>query len=225
MPTKLPDPSPPPLAPRARHSRRRGFTLLEVMMGLAVLGIVAGAMFGLIQSSLVSAAQARQIELRRQEVSGFLELVRTALIDLPGDATLYLNIREDSGKNYPELIFQDAPGLLSWGSLVSTAPSSALSLQSQTGGLLQMAITTLPDERLQNTSDRTQPASLQLLGDLTEAKWQFYIAASQQWSDDWPAGRGRPDLIQLTLGLAGDPEPLQVIFWIPKIEAAPPPQT
>lgn len=74
--------------------RQSGMTLLEVVVGLAILGLMAGAIYGIVSGSVEATANlaATQTEDRRMET--FLHRTRQALAHLPTGATLELKILE-----------------------------------------------------------------------------------------------------------------------------------
>ena len=79
------DPSVPPA---------RGMTLLEVVVGLAILGLMAGAIHAIVSGAVESSAilAATQSEDRRLET--FLNRTRSALAHLPTGATVELKVLE-----------------------------------------------------------------------------------------------------------------------------------
>lgn len=74
--------------------RPRGLTLLEVVVGMAILGLMAGAIYGIVSGSVEATAElaATQREDRRMET--FLQRTRQSLAHLPAGATLELKILE-----------------------------------------------------------------------------------------------------------------------------------
>jgi prepilin-type N-terminal cleavage/methylation domain-containing protein len=74
--------------------RQRGLTLLEVVVGLAILALMSGAIYGIVMGSVESTATLAQIQSEDRRVETFLHRTRTALAHLPAGASLELKIIE-----------------------------------------------------------------------------------------------------------------------------------
>lgn len=80
---------------RTEKARRlRGLTLLEVVVGLAILGLMAGAIYGIVMGSVESTATLAHIQTEDRRVETFLQRTRTAFAHLPAGATLELKVLE-----------------------------------------------------------------------------------------------------------------------------------
>ena len=84
----------------------RGFTLIEVTLGLAILVLIFGVIFQLVQMSVLGADAAGKYSLRSREVSGLFALVRQLCLDLPIRSRVGLEPREGGGY---DLVLTDAP--------------------------------------------------------------------------------------------------------------------
>jgi len=85
----------------------RGFTLVEVALGLAILVLIFAAMFRLVQFSVIGADEAGKISVRSREVSGFFALMRQLCLDLSPKSLLRL---ESAGLGWgDDLFLTEAP--------------------------------------------------------------------------------------------------------------------
>ena len=73
---------------------QRGLTLLEVVVGLAILGLMSGAIYGIVMGSVESTAALAHIQSEDRRVETFLQRTRTAFAHLPAGATLELKVIE-----------------------------------------------------------------------------------------------------------------------------------
>jgi prepilin-type N-terminal cleavage/methylation domain-containing protein len=73
---------------------RRGLTLLEVVVGLAILSLMSGAIYGIVMGSVEATASLATVQTEDRRVETFLDRTRLALAHLPGGATLELKILE-----------------------------------------------------------------------------------------------------------------------------------
>ena len=62
----------------------RGFTLIEVVVGLAILSLMAGAIYGIVSGSVEFTAALGLIQSEDRRVESFLHRTRVALTHLPG---------------------------------------------------------------------------------------------------------------------------------------------
>ena len=79
---------------RDRRRRQSGLTLLEVVVGLAILSLMAGAIYGIVMGSVEATASLAMVQSEDRRVETFLDRTRIALAHLPGGATLELKILE-----------------------------------------------------------------------------------------------------------------------------------
>jgi prepilin-type N-terminal cleavage/methylation domain-containing protein len=78
-----------------RKSRRqRGLTLLEIVVGLAVLSMMTGAIYGIVMGSVEAASMLAAVQSEDRRVETFLQRTRTAFAHLPAGATLELKVIE-----------------------------------------------------------------------------------------------------------------------------------
>jgi hypothetical protein len=86
------------------------FTLIEVTLGLAILILIFGVLFQLVQMSMLGADAAAKNSQRSREVSGLFALVRQLCLDLPVRSQLSFEPRAGGGYDLllsnPPLVIQ-----------------------------------------------------------------------------------------------------------------------
>jgi prepilin-type N-terminal cleavage/methylation domain-containing protein len=105
------------IAPDSRHLGRqtqRGLTLLEVVVGLAILSLMAGAIYAIVMGSVEATATLRNIQTEDRRLEALLERTRLAFAHLPAGATLELRRLENEPPRQ-ELILRGVPGAFIWG--------------------------------------------------------------------------------------------------------------
>ena len=90
-----------------KNPNGRAFTLIEVTLGLAILILIFGVLFQLVQMSVLGAEAAGKNSQRTREVSGLFALVRQLCLDLPIRSQISLETRS-SGRGY-DLLISHAP--------------------------------------------------------------------------------------------------------------------
>ena len=86
---------------------KRGFTLIEVTLGLTILVLIFGVIFQMVQFSVLGANASAQASLRSREVSGLFALVRQLCLDLSINSQVSLENR--GGQRGYELVVTNAP--------------------------------------------------------------------------------------------------------------------
>ncbi len=103
------------LEPRASpQTPLRGMTLLEVVVGLAILGLLAGAVFAIVSGSVESSAMLALTQTEDRRVEAFLDRTRTALAHLPAGASLELKVL-GSDPLRQEFVLRGIPEAFVWG--------------------------------------------------------------------------------------------------------------
>lgn len=88
-----------------RFGKSRSFTLIEVTLGLAILILIFGVLFQLVQMSMLGADAAAKNSQRSREVSGLFALVRQLCLDLPVRSQLSFEPRSGGY----DLLFSNPP--------------------------------------------------------------------------------------------------------------------
>ena len=97
------------------NPRRRGFTLLELVIAMGLLAILVGMVFTTARTSL--ALGNTIVETQNEEMlhQAFFELLNRRFTSLPGNTRFDLKV-QDSGSHYiSDLTLQNVPLSFSWG--------------------------------------------------------------------------------------------------------------
>ena len=111
-----------------KHRDLCGLTLIEVVVALAILCLMSGAIYGIVSGSIESTASLALIQSEDRRMEAFLDRVRLAFVHLPATATLQLKIVESEPLRQ-ELIIRGVSDAFLWGdhgwwdkSVVTLAP-------------------------------------------------------------------------------------------------------
>ena len=96
------------------RSGQRALTLLEVVVGLGILSLMAGAIYGIVSGSIESTVNLSLIQTEDRRVEAFLDRTRLAFVHLPATATLELKVLE-SDPLRQELIIRGVDTAFLWG--------------------------------------------------------------------------------------------------------------
>ncbi|MCX6848382.1 MAG: prepilin-type N-terminal cleavage/methylation domain-containing protein [Verrucomicrobia bacterium] len=183
-----------------QSSKAKAFTLLEVIIVLAITALVLGAVYSLAQGTLLLADDVRRAERRDARMQAFTTFCEHLLAELPATALLKLTTTQEHGQYMTRLELEHVR------SPFDETPDCnvALFTQGQPGGGLRLMLT-------------CQDTSVVLFEDLTECEWRVLQAATQQWVPFWSEG-AKPKLIKLAMAQAGG-EATEQVFWIVPTEA------
>lgn len=199
----------------------RAFTLVEMVITMAIFVLLAGAIFGIITGVLQSADVLQDNQNRRDEIMALQEFLKAQLDAMPGKATLHSYQRgTGDGLHLNGIIFGTA-GLL-----------TAIDAKAQPNGLFTLRVatysTTGDDIHAANVFDQAvtgDDESLNwrdLIRDVKSIDWKFMPANDTRWADDWPlATTTKPNLVEFSIQLAGETQPAVTDLWIPPIVNTP----
>ena len=151
-----------------RRRRRLGLTLLEVVVGLAILALMAGAIYGIVMGSVEATATLSRQQTEDRRLETFLDRTRVALAHLPGGATLELKIIESEPLRQ-ELTLRGVNEAYVWG---------------EHGGWDKPAVTLAP----QRWPDDRQPLEKSAKTDLNRAPRFSLAMSSPDFYREQPSG-------------------------------------
>jgi prepilin-type N-terminal cleavage/methylation domain-containing protein len=205
----------------APHSRsQRGFTLIEMMITLAVFILLAGAVFGIMTGVLQSTSALQDNQDRRDQVEALNAYFKKKLGELTPASTL---VSYERG---------DGEGLLQNGILFGDVTSAtAIDAKSQPNGYYVLRLTTLtPIVAEGQTAQDARQVLLQavttddpslvwspLIKDIKTLDWKFLDYNQLPWLDVWN-NTTKPTLVEFSMQPAGDLLSTTMDFWIPKVD-------
>lgn len=161
--------------------RRRGFTLLEVLLALALLGSLLVALNVFVFSMADAWGRGRDERLFAQHaraVANHVEnLLDAAANETGDDAPAVREVRQEGGGEAPRLVFTLPEGsrLLNWPD--KPLPDVELSLAVGSRGGLELGW----QSRLEVNRDQETPRSTVLSPFVTSLGWEYYDADFKRW--------------------------------------------
>ena len=190
-----------------QHPRRQsGFTLLEVVIVLAIVALLLSMIYSIAQGTLTLAddiRRAQRRDSRQQAFTGFCEHLFT---NLPATAVMKLRTTQDGGQYLTQLDLENVP------SPFDGSPNCLVSLftESVPGGGLRLRLS------CRKFADPKQSVSVVLFEDLSQCEWRAFNPATRQWTTIWDKP-SQPLLLELSLTQANDRR--HWTFWIAPNEA------
>jgi len=196
--------------------KRGGFTLIEMIVGLALFSIIASGIFAIVGRTIDLATGITENENREMAHYAFYEMCRDTFAALPGEAKLDLKVAK-SGKNYQSfLAFVNSPKTLSWGvgNRAIDDPAAVLQTRSVRGGAMELVTYTMPNAALRNKVPPSPKNALVLLENVRSMQWRIFDEDTEKWVVSWSPEKRRPRQIELRMEIYGGDQ-FQYQFVIP----------
>lgn len=196
-----------------------GFTLLEVVLSMGILALLAGSIYAISNSAITASRTTMEQQLTLRRVDAFLRVTRDAWLNLPGQATVSLEVvRGMGGDPEPRLTLGNVQGLFGLPSL--GGGSLVLAARPRPDGSRTFTMLRIPAKAGEReiASALSAPGT-PLLPGVRKPRWSFLSGDS--WKEEWPAGNPRPALVRLQFEINGIPDPVEAIFFVPPVSALP----
>jgi prepilin-type N-terminal cleavage/methylation domain-containing protein len=199
------------------HSAR-GFTLLEMVITLVVFVLLAGAVFGIMTGVMQGASTLQDNQNHSDQLIALNAFLKKKLAEMPAQSSL-MSYRRGDGEGL------DQNGLL----FAYENLAEAIDAKVQANGYYTLRMASYDPTMAQNgvaPGDILSAAVLRddptlnwtpLVHDLKDIEWKFQDLNSTQWVDQWSNGSTKPNLIECSLQLAGDLQPITMDFWMPRL--------
>jgi prepilin-type N-terminal cleavage/methylation domain-containing protein len=195
-----------------------GFTLLEMMITLAIFILLAAAVFGILSGVLESTSTLQDNQNHRDQIAALNAYMKKKLGEMPAASTVVSYQRGDGA------------GLVQNGIVFGTVNlATAIDATTQPNGYYSLRLTTFattaaPDQPqdarqvlLQSVStDDPTLVWTPLMGDIKTLDWKFLDFNTTLWVDLWN-GSSKPNLVEFSMQPAGDLQSTTMDFWLPKI--------
>ncbi len=185
-----------------RETDRRGYLLLEVLLALAVLSLVVVMIFQIIQTTLKVTADIDFLQIQQRKVDGICELMRRNFNSMP--ASCLFQTRSVAGST--QLVFQYAPFNFTWAKAGPSFGTVIIAGRTQADGRIALSVLQQAEKSSSNGNIGNDDKSVDwfpLVSDVERINWRFYSQQNGKWVTDWPDVGTKPNLVELTLKLAG----------------------
>lgn len=203
------------------HRQASGFTLLEMVITMAILLLLSGAIFGIIVGVLRGASTLHENQDRRDEIAALNSFLNKKIGDL-GASGGVISYKRDNNEGLPQsgVIINAGAFALAIdtklqrnGYYVLRTTSVAASDSSIPVG---QSVSTYLLEKVTKDEDSLEWATL--IKDLKTTSWRFEDPNTLVWSDYWK-NSFKPNMVEFSIQLGGEPHPEVMEFWLPPIAA------
>ena len=200
--------------------RAGGFTLMEMMITMAIFILLVAAVFALMTGVLQSTSTLQDTQNRREETTALYAFLKQKLTTLPAHYTVVSYQRGDG------------EGLTQNGVLYGNAnQASVVDAKVQDNGYYTIRFATYAIDTAETTSAdarqimqqlvTTDDPSLvwrKLVTDIKTLDWKFQDFNDPNWVEIWTSST-EPNLIEFTMQPAAETQLVTMDFWLPAIHA------
>jgi len=200
--------------------RGKGFTLLEVVIALGLMGMLVGMVFRVAQSSMMLSQAVVEEQNATMERNAFFNLLKNHFEQIPGNAVMRLESSEASARRKLfTLTFQNVPMSFSWGETPMTAETVQLATVEQRDGFIDVVLRFYDVKILEETTGGSEPdaepvAEITLIEDLWICDCEVVDGRTMEQTLDWENNGKLP--LQVKLYCRFDPmaDIVQQTFWV-----------
>jgi prepilin-type N-terminal cleavage/methylation domain-containing protein len=197
---------------RVNRNGRRAFTLLEVTLAVAILGLMALAIYRFVSANLVAVRVSTEINESNARYTGLANLLTAQLQDLPpGQGTLAGEPYKFEGRSRDEMtwVCPSGPGLLTRYADGEYAVTLRLRPMEK-GDLMQLGI-------VRESQDDSNPIDdsqswIPLIAGLKSMEIRYFDPRLNAWVDRWTDRGTLPHLVRLTIDRAGSAVPWEAVL-------------
>ena len=192
--------------------RCRAFTLLEIMLAVAILGMMALAIYRFVGANLIAVRLSSQLNEVDARYAGLTNLLTEQLRDLPaGQGTLTGEPFKFDNRSRDEMtwICSAGPGLLTRyasGDFAVTLRPRPMAKSNH----LELGIVRESEDDA-NPVDENK-AWIPLLSDLNSVEIRYFDPRLNAWVDRWTDRGTLPHLVRLTIERADSPVPWEAVL-------------
>ncbi len=206
----------------SRENRQRGFTLVEVLVAIAIFILLAGGIFSAVSVTTTASAEVSTSQLETARMDAFQTFLRTLFLNLPAESVMEVRIRQEAGRgDVVELLMWPAPEIADFGSGERPSDGLAVAAQPDGNGNFTISLTNFDasEEPARRDAELIDSNWLPILPDIRTLRWRFGQQNGTPLVEEWGEPNGRPAMVDLELTrLDGSVMPLA--FWLPPTEEA-----
>ena len=206
-----------------RKRRSRGFTLLEIVIALGLMGMLVGMIFRVARTSVQLSQMVVETQTVTMEKNAFFNLLQHHFENMPGNAIIRLVSKDsrngDVTRSLFTLTFQNVPMSFDWGDTPITAEAVELATVEQRDGFVDV-ILKFYDEKILTDSDarandNLEPfAEITLVEDLWMCDCEVVDAISMEQFTEWDNDGKLPLQVKFYCRFEPSSDIVLQTFWV-----------
>lgn len=203
-------------APRKHHAQ--AFTLLEVILAMALIGMILGGVYGVGNGTMQLGKSMSDARVAETRISNFVNQWRDYLETMPPGIQLTAGAEKVARGASGNLFILGGHMPFTWDRRLKLADAVEFGLvRNKDSKDLSLVVRHLKRPLKARTPDQFDTlAELPILEGLKQMQWQFYEPVEKKWFTSWdPTKRPQPPLfMKLRFAFSVDPREHEYIFWI-----------
>ncbi len=197
---------------------RSGFTLIEVILAMGLIGLLLGGVYNIANGALQLGTSMNKSRLTETRLTNFTTAWRDYLENLPPNIRFGCGLQKVKRGAGGNLLIEGGQVPFIWNQHVRLADAVEFAVvRGKEKGSLQLNVRHLKRLQTPTTLDAYKDiAELPLLEGLKEFRWDFYDREKKRWFTTWdPDNRADPPLfMRLHFEFTTDPRPYELTYWI-----------
>lgn len=198
----------------ALAKRSRAFTLLEITLAVAILGMMALAIYRFVSTNLVAVRVSADVSAEDARFGGLANLLTAQLQELPaGRGALGGEPYKFSGRSRDEMtwVCSAGPGLFT--RYASGDYSVTLRLRPiPKTDLMELGVNRELEDDTTTTSENSNKAWVPLIENLRSMEIRYFDPRLNAWVDRWTDRGTLPHLVRVTLDRVGGSVPWEAVI-------------
>ncbi len=215
--------------PDSLPAAARGFTLLEVIIGLGLVGLVMTGIYSVAAASLKLSDDVVRRQQGEMHLHSFFSVMRRNIESMPGNARISMEPpAADGGVLRSEIVLEDYPLAFSWAGVAAGSKRVLIVSDKDPRGGTQVSIHYLNAEQADAHEQGggfsgDDGASIVLMDGLKSVRWRFFNPRArardpeESWEEDWVRPNERPSLVEMNIEFYDGSEALRAVFWLPVV--------
>jgi prepilin-type N-terminal cleavage/methylation domain-containing protein len=195
------------------NARRKAFTLLEVMIAVAVLALIAGSIYRFVVGDLTSIKVSTDDTAQKQAIQALVAVLQEELCNLPlGQQNAFLGEAHkfsDKSSDQIEWLSEAGNGLFTEAATGTWKVTLLLRPQEKSNTNVLGILRQLPD----NSSKENH--WLPLLPNVDAMEVRYYDQRLNAWLDKWSDSATRPSLVRFRIWRTDQTIPYETIIELP----------
>ena len=206
-----------------RKRRSRGFTLLEIVIALGLMGMLVGMIFRVARTSVQLSQMVVETQTVTMEKNAFFNLLQHHFENSPGNAIIRLASKDsrngDVTRSLFTLTFQNVPMSFDWGDTPITAEAVELVTVEQRDGFVDVILKFYDEKILADSdaraNDNLEPfAEITLVEDLWMCDCEVVDANSMEQFTEWDNDGKLPLQVKFYCRFEPSSDIVLQTFWV-----------
>lgn len=204
----------------AASRKRRGFTLIEVMVAALIISLLVMTIYRFLSANLTAIRISTEVTSTREELNGLVSFLQTLLEDLPQKQQGVLignpNKIHDLASDEMQWVCRAGHGLLTMSAPDEYRVTLAIQPVEKTSSELEIGL-----RRQLSTSDEHTYNWLSLIRPAAALEIRYFDPRLNAWIDRWSDINVRPSLVRFRIWRTADQPPLEAILPVPSSTTTP----